>query len=146
MPIVMATQSNIGGAFCESSVIPFLVPRRRVWLTTAVGVPCTNAANMGEHKTWTKVNIAPGKILSGGKNPWKCIYSVSVQEMAKHRAKLGWPPLNDVAAVTKARHEIRWNLKGCRKFPKRSQPSEGRSSCGGDIAVYEFFSDCRYMP
>jgi len=27
MPNVMAAQSNIGGALCESSVIPFLIPR-----------------------------------------------------------------------------------------------------------------------
>jgi len=34
MPNVMAAQpNNIGGALCESSVIPFLVPRRKVWLT-----------------------------------------------------------------------------------------------------------------
>jgi len=33
MPNVMAAQPNIGGALCESSVIPFLVPRRKVWLT-----------------------------------------------------------------------------------------------------------------
>jgi len=28
MPNVMATQPNIGGALCQSSIIPFLVPRR----------------------------------------------------------------------------------------------------------------------
>jgi len=33
MPNVMAAQRNIGGALSESSVIPFLVPRRKVWLT-----------------------------------------------------------------------------------------------------------------
>ena len=32
MPSVMAAQLNIGGAFCESAVIPLLVPRRKVWL------------------------------------------------------------------------------------------------------------------
>jgi len=31
MPNVMAAQTNIGGAVCESSVIPFLVSRRKVW-------------------------------------------------------------------------------------------------------------------
>ena len=30
---VMAAQPNIGGALCESSLIPFLVPRRKGWLT-----------------------------------------------------------------------------------------------------------------
>ena len=50
---VMTAQSNIGGALCESSVIPFLVPRRKVWLTPAAGVPCSDALNIGERKTWT---------------------------------------------------------------------------------------------
>jgi len=33
MPNVMVAQPNIGGALCESSVIPFLAPHRKVWLT-----------------------------------------------------------------------------------------------------------------
>jgi len=49
---VIATQRHIGGALRESSVIPFLVPRRKVWLMPAAGVPCSNAANIGERKTW----------------------------------------------------------------------------------------------
>jgi len=50
-PNVMATLPNIGGALCESSVIPFPVPRRKVWLMPAAGVPCSNAAKI-ERKTW----------------------------------------------------------------------------------------------
>jgi len=38
---------------CDSSVIPFPVPRRKVWLSPAAEVPCSNAANIGERKTWT---------------------------------------------------------------------------------------------
>jgi len=53
IPNAMAAQSNISGALCESSVIPFLVQGRKVWLTLAAGVPCSNAANIGERKTWT---------------------------------------------------------------------------------------------
>jgi len=53
MPNVMAAQPNIGGALCESCVIPFLVLRRKVWLTPAAAMPCSNAANIGERKTWT---------------------------------------------------------------------------------------------
>jgi len=48
---VMAAQLHIGNALCESSVVPFLVPRRKVWLTPAAGVPCSNAANIGERNT-----------------------------------------------------------------------------------------------
>jgi len=46
MPNVMAAQPNIGGARCESSIIPFLVPRRKVWLKPAAGVPFSNAVNI----------------------------------------------------------------------------------------------------
>jgi len=52
MPNVMAAQLNIGGALRESSVIPFRVPRRKVWLMPAAGVLCSNAANIRERKTW----------------------------------------------------------------------------------------------
>ena len=53
MPNVMAALPNIGGALYGSSVIQFLVPRRKVWLTPAAGVPCSNAGNIRERKTWT---------------------------------------------------------------------------------------------
>jgi len=107
MPNVMAALLYIGGGLCESLVIRFLVPRRKVWLTPvlecrAVMLPIYKNAKLGR-----KVNIAPGKILSGGKSPRKCIHSVAAEKMAKHRAKFGWPPMRDVAAVTKARRETR---------------------------------------
>ena len=54
-----------------------------------------------------KVNFAPDKIPLGEKIPRKCIYSVPAQETAKHSAKIGWPPVNNVAAVTKPRLETR---------------------------------------
>ena len=65
MPNVMAAQPNIGGAVCEIFVIPFPVPRRKVWLTSAAGVPWSKAANMGERNIGRKVNFAPRKITSG---------------------------------------------------------------------------------
>jgi len=54
MPNVMAAQPNIGGTLCGSSVIPFFVPRHKVWLTAAgsARVLCSNAANIGESRTW----------------------------------------------------------------------------------------------
>ena len=54
-----------------------------------------------------KVNIAPGKIPLRDKSPRKRMCSVPAQETAKHRAKFGWLPLSDVAAVTKQRLETR---------------------------------------
>ena len=52
MPNVMAAVPDIGGALCKSSIIPFLVPCCKVWLTPAAGVLCSNVANIGDHKTW----------------------------------------------------------------------------------------------
>jgi len=37
---------------------------------------------------------------------WNTVYSVPAQEMIKDRAKFGWPPMSDVAAVGKLRREI----------------------------------------
>jgi len=110
MPNVMATQPNIGGAICKSPVIAFLAPRHKVWLTPTGRVPCSNAANIGERKTWMQSEVCTWQnSMRGQKNPkmYIHIYSVPAQVMAKHRAKFGWPPVNDVAAVTKPRRETR---------------------------------------
>ena len=70
MPNVIAAQPNIGGALCESSVILFLVPRRKVWLRPAAGVPRSNAANIGERKTWTQREFCTcQKYRQGAKAP-----------------------------------------------------------------------------
>ena len=106
MKNVMATQPNVGGALCESSIIPFLVARHKFWLTPAAGVPCSNAANENA-RVGRKVNFASGKIPTVGNSLRKCTYSLPAQQMAKHRAKFGWPPLRDIAAVMKARRETR---------------------------------------
>jgi len=57
MPNVMAAQPNIGGALCDSSVIPFLVPCPKFWLTPADGVPCSDAANIGDFSSSCIVEI-----------------------------------------------------------------------------------------
>ena len=105
MSNVMAAQPHIGAALCESSIIPFLILRHKLWLTPAARVQCSNAANIGEFKTWRKVNFAPGKILSGGKSLQKCIYNAAAQKTAKDGAKFCWPSVSNVAAVTKPRRE-----------------------------------------
>jgi len=51
MSKVMAAQLNIGGALCESSVIPFLLQRRKVWLTPTTRLLCSNVANIAERNT-----------------------------------------------------------------------------------------------
>ena len=68
---VIPTQLHIGGALRESSVIPFLVPRRKVWLTPAAGLPCSNAANTGECKTWMQSEFCTWQISVKEKKPPK---------------------------------------------------------------------------
>jgi len=78
-----------------------------VWLTPAAGVPCGNAANIRERKTWMQSEFCTWQNSVMGQSPRKSVYSAPAQETAKHRAKFGWLPLNDVAAVTKPRRETR---------------------------------------
>ena len=122
----MAAPPNTG---VEKNGIPlstaFLVPRCKVRLTPTARVPCSNAANIGERKTWTQSEFCTWQNSVRGPEPPKCIHSVPMQETAKHRAKSGWPPLSDVGAVTKPIRETRWNLLGCSKFANRSQPLAG---------------------
>jgi len=101
MTNVMAVHPNIGGALCESSAIPFLVPRRKVWLTAAAGVLST--ANTGERKTWAQSEVCTWQNSVRGKNPQKCIHIIPAQETAKHCGKFGSPPVSDVGAVTPRR-------------------------------------------
>jgi len=124
--------SRIRGALCESPAIPFLVQRRKAWLMPAAGVPCSNAANIGERKTWTQSAFYTWQILSGDKSFRKCIYIVPAQETAKHHTEFDWPPVSDIAVVTKPRRETRWNLLECPKLPNRSQPLVSQCSpyCG----------------
>ena len=66
--------------------------------------------------------------------------------------QFGWRPLLECCAVMLSRRESRWNLQGCPKLTKRSQPLVGRSSLYYEDmwrkyrCLTSFFSDCRYMP
>ena len=112
----------------ESSIVPFLVPCRKVWLRPIAPVPCSNAAKTAECKTWSQSEFCTWQNSVRGKSPQKCIYCIPAQQMAKHCAKFGWLPLSIVAAITKPRCEPHWNLLGCPKPANRSRPLVGRSS------------------
>ena len=59
--------------------------------------------------------------------------------------QIGWRPLPECRAITLPRRETRWNLEGCPKLTKRSQPVVGRSSpycgdiCGRYCCLTSFF-------
>jgi len=85
MPNLMAAKPNTGGALCESSVIPFVIPRRKVWLTPTALVPCSNAANIEERKIWTQSEFCNGKIPSMFKSRQKYICISSEPSAARFR-------------------------------------------------------------
>jgi len=51
-------------------------------------VPCSNADNIGERKTWTESEFCTRHNSIRARAP-KCIYSVPAQDTAKNRAKFG---------------------------------------------------------
>jgi len=73
----------------ERSLIPFLVTRRKVWLTHTARVSCSNAANIGQRKTWTQCECCTWQNSVRGQQPPKCKHHVAAQETVKHRAKSG---------------------------------------------------------
>jgi len=108
----------------------------KVWLTPTPRVPYSNVASIRERKTWTQSEFCTWWNSGTGQEPPK-------METAKHRARFGWLPLSDVAAVTKPRRETRWNLLGCPKLTNWPQPLVGRSSpyCEdmGEILLFNKF-------
>jgi len=85
---------------------------------------CSNAANIGECKSWTQSEFCTWQNSVTGQEPQKMyIQCTSPAWRRPNIVQSGWPPLSDVAAVTKPRRETHWNLLG-----NRSQPLVGQSS------------------
>ena len=133
MPNVMPALPNIGGALCKSSVIPFLVPRRKVWLTSAAGVPCSNAANIGERKTCTKSEFCTEQNAVTGQEPPK-VYIYTSPGDGKTWCKVwlasgaGGERRRWTRCTNEAKTRNPLNLLGCPKLDNRCQPLVGRSS------------------
>ena len=147
MPNVTAALTNIGGALYKSSSIPFLVPRRKVWLTPTVRVPCSNAANIGKRKTWTQSEFctwqnprrarAPGNVYSPGDGQTSCkVWLTSVERRRCSNEANTRNPLK-FAGVPQTRQPI-----------SAVSPPKFIILCGHveEILLFnKFFSDCRYM-
>ena len=105
-------------------------------------VPCSDAVNLGERRSWTQSEFCSWQNPVRGKSPQNCIYSIPEQETAKRRAKFGWPPFSNVGTVMKPRRETCWNLLECPKLANRSQPLVGRSSpyCEGHLEEILLFN------
>jgi len=116
VPNVMVALPNRGGALCST-----LQSLARTHCSSAVQT--TRAQDLEDAK-WM-LHLA--KFHNGARTPEKIVYQPR-RWTAKHRARFGWLPLSDVAAVTLPRCETRWNLLGCPKLPDRSQPLVGRGS------------------
>ena len=69
MPNVMTPLPNIGGILCEGSIIPFLVPRRKLWLMPMLKCHTAMLPIWENARVGRKVNFVAGKIPLGGKSP-----------------------------------------------------------------------------
>jgi len=150
MPNVMAALPNVGGTYYESSVIPFLVPCSKVWLTP-IPLPCSYAAKIGERKTWTQSEFCTWQNSVSGQDPRKCIYSVAAQETTKIVQSL----------MTSVEH-YRCSNEAKTRYPLKyagvpqTHQSSSASSIGQSSPYCEdmwrrycrltFFPDCRYVP
>ena len=89
-PNVMTTLPNIGGVLC--SMLESLADAH---YSSAVPYRCKYRRMQDLDAKWI-LHLAKFHYV-GARAPWKCIYSIPAQEMAKHRAKFGWPLLSDVS-------------------------------------------------
>jgi len=123
----------------ESSVIPFLVPRHKVWLTYSARVPCSNAANIGERKTWTQNEFCTWQNSVRGQQPPK-MYTMYQPRRHQTSCKvwLTFVEWRRCSNEGKTRNSLKF--AGVPQTGNWSQPLVSRSSpyceaCGGDIAV-----------
>jgi len=120
----------------KSSVdlIPFLVPRRKVWLTPTARVPCSNTVNIGKHKICTQREFCtwqnsvrrqrPPKIYIhcistwDGQTSWKVWLTAVERRRCSNEAKTrnplkfsGMPPTHEwISAVSVPKFTILWGL------------------------------------
>jgi len=81
--------------------------RNSIPCTTLLECRAVTLPNIGKGKTWTQSEYCTWQNSVRKQEPLKMHYSVSAQETAKHRAKFGWLPVSNIAAVTKPRRETR---------------------------------------
>jgi len=109
MPNVMAAQPNIGGTLFPNFI------------------PCSTPQSLADVRYWSAVQwryqyrrtqdldakwiLHVAKFRQGARAP-ENVYIVPAQKTSKDRAKFGWPPVSDVAAVTKPRRENQLKFSG----------------------------------
>ena len=147
MPNVMAVQPNIGGALCKSSVIP----RRKVWLTPTGRVPCSNATNIGECRTWMQSEVCTLQNSIRGKSPRKmyilCTRPGDGQTLCKVSLASGERRRCSNEAETRNPLKFAGVPQTCQQISAISMPKfttlRGRVE---EVLVFnKFFCNCRYM-
>jgi len=137
MPNVIAALPNIGGALCKSSIIPFLVPRHKVWWCPLLECHAVTLPIQANTRLGHKVNFARGKIPLGARSP-KNVCSVAAQETYKVWLASGeWRRCSNEANT--------WNPLKCAEVPQTGKPISVVSGPtfailwgrGWDIAVWQ---------
>jgi len=137
----------IGGTLCESSVIPFLVPRRKVWLTPAAGVSCSNAANIRERKTWSPSEFCTWQnSVRGQKSPKVYIECASAGDSQRAcKVSLAYGERHRCSNEAKTRNPLKFA-----GVPQTGKPISEIRHIEEDVwrryCCLRFVSDCRHMP
>jgi len=116
-------------------------------------IPCTTPQSFAVARCWSAVqsrcqyrrtqdldvkSVLHRALFCRGKSSRQCIYNVPAQEMAKHRAKFGWPP-------ERRRCSNESKTRNLLKFAGVPQTRQRISDVNGPL-FNKFLSDCRYMP
>jgi len=121
----------------QSSVIPFLVPRRKVWLTLSAWVPCSNAVNIRECKSWTQSEFCTWQNSVRWQEPLK-IYTKCTSPGDDQTLCIIWmTSVERCRCRNKPRCKTHWNLLECPKLTNRSSAEIHHTvrRHGGNIAV-----------
>jgi len=148
VPNVMDALLDIGGALCECSVITFLVPRCKLWLTVPAQVPCSNAANIGERKTWTQSEFCSWQNSNRAARASGNIYTRAGNGQTSCEVWMTSIERRRCSNEAKTRNQLKFARVP--QITNRSQPLMDRSSAYCEDTWRRYchlvnFCDCRYM-
>jgi len=132
--------------------IPCISCHAAKFLTPTARVPCSNAGNIGEHKTLTQSEFCTSHNSVRGQEPTKVYTQYTSTEDGQTSCKVSLTPVERLRCSDEAKTRNPLKFAG---VPRTHQPISAASGPKFTILwghVQEilqfnrFFSDCRYMP
>jgi len=135
----------------RSSIIPFLVPCHKVWLSPTARVRSSNAANVEECETWMQSEFCTWQNSVRGTSPKMYIWCTSLED-SQIPCKVWLTSIERCRCSNEAKTRNPLKFAGGPKHANRCQPLVGwNSPCCEDVmrrccCLTRFFSDCGYRP